>query len=238
MNISVDIAIEFEDDEANIKSVKDFFASFATVHVNKAEPKVIKSWDKAIEIVLTIIGTWASEKYVLDPLADKAGEWLNGIKNFWEKSGFQHKINVIIKFEQDNFEIRLIGTHEPDVLKQVWQVAKDVIELLETQSIQVDKIRITTNADQSLLIIGYSGNQPKYTINLDKKVVSQIKASSTTDESEFNPEVELWVITQLEKRLEYLKFIKQKGYNIPESEITELEEEIQGKKGKLALQIK
>jgi hypothetical protein len=235
MNNSVDIELEYDDDEATIESVKDFFAPFATVHVNIADQKATKSWDKAIQIVLTIIGTWASEKYILDPLANKAGEWLNGVKAFWEKSGFQHKVNVIVKFQQDNFEIQLIGAHEPDVIMQVWQVAKDVIELLQTQNIQVTKIRITTNAEKGFLVIGYSGNQPKYTINLGKKVVSPIKASSNTDEGEFNPELELWVIEQLERRLEYLKFIKQNGYDVPQSEITKSEKEIQGKKDKLSL---
>ena len=118
---------------------------------------------------------------------------------------------------------------------QVWKVTKDVIELLEKQNIQVDKIRITTNADLSLLVIGYSGNQPKYTINLGEKNILPIKASSSTGESEFDPEVERWVIVQFEKRLSYLKFIKQKGYDIPKSEITNLEKEIQDKKDKLSL---
>lgn len=235
MKNSVEIELPFDEDEATIESVKDFFAPFASVHVSKAEPNAVKSWDKAIEIVLTIIGTWVSEKYILDPLADKAGEWLNSIKAFWKKSGFQQKVNVIVKFQQYNFEIQLIGNHEPDVLRQVWQFAKDVIELLQTQNIQVDKIRITTNADKSLLGIGYRGNQPKYTINLGEKVVSPIQTSSNTVEGEFNPEVELWVIAQLEKKLEHLKFIKQKGYDVPESEITNLEIEIQSKRDKFSL---
>jgi hypothetical protein len=237
MNNSVDIELEFGDDEATIESVKDFFAPFATVHVNKAEQKAQKSWDKAIEIVLTIIGTWASEKYILDPLASKAGEWLNGLQTFWGKSGFQHKVNVIIKFQQgeSNFEIQLLGAHEPEILRQVWQTAKDVIELLQTQNTQVNKIRITSNADKSLLVIGYSGNQPKYTIDLSKKSVLPIKASPNSDENEFDPEVKLWLIAQLEKRLEYLKFIKQKGYDVPGAEIESLEAEIQSKKDELSL---
>jgi hypothetical protein len=234
MNNSVDIELEYDDDEAAIESIKDFFAPFAIVHVNRAELET-KSWDKAIEIVLIIIGTWASEKYVLDPLANKASEWINSIKTFWEKSGFQYKVNVIVKFQQDNFEIHFIGAHEPEVILQVWKVAKDVIELLLTQNIQVTKIRITTNAEKGFLVIGYCGNQPKYTINLGKKVVSPIKASSNTDEGEFNPELELWVIEQLERRLEYLKFIKQNGYDVPQSEIIKSEKEIQGKKDKLSL---
>jgi len=237
MNNSVDIELEFDDDESSIESIKDFFAPFATIHINRAESKAIKSWDKVIEIVLTVIGTWASEKYILDPLADKAGEWLKSIKNFWEKAGFQHKVNVIIKFQQDddNFEIQLIGSHEPEILRQVWQTAKDVIELLQAQKIQIDKIRITSNADNSLLVIGYTKNQPKYTINLSNKGVLPIKASPNTDKDEFDPEVKLWYIAQLEKRLEYLKFIKKKGYDVPESEIANLALEIQSKKNELSV---
>jgi hypothetical protein len=45
MNNSVDIELEFDVDEETIYSVKDFFAPFATVHVNKADQKAIKSWD-------------------------------------------------------------------------------------------------------------------------------------------------------------------------------------------------
>ena len=35
--------------------------------------------------------------------------------------------NVIVNFRQDNFEIQLIGTHEPEVLKQVWKVARRLL---------------------------------------------------------------------------------------------------------------
>lgn len=235
MNNLVDIQLEFDDKEESIESVKVFFAPLANVQITKAEQKAIKSWDKAIEIVLTIVGTWASEKYILDPLADKAGEWLNGIKDFWRKSGFQHKINVIVRFQQDNFEIQLIGAHDPEVLRRVWKVARDVIELLEKQNVQANKIRITTNSDKSLLVIGYSGSQPKYKINLSEKVILPIKSSSSTIEGEFNPEGEIWVIAQLERRLEYLKFIRQKGYDMPASEIVNLEKEILHRKEKLSL---
>lgn len=234
MSTSVDIQLNCDDSEESIGSVKIFFAPIASVQITKVEQKAIKSWDKAIEIILTIVGTWASEKYILDPLADKAGEWLHGIRDFWGRSGFQHKVNVIIKFQQDNFEIQFISTHEPEVLKQVWKVARDVIELLEKQNVRVDTIRITTNSDKSLLIIGYSGSQPKYTINLDEKSISQIKSSSSTHEDELNPEVEIWVLAQLERRLEYLKSIKQKGHDVPDSEIPNLEKEILDRKEKLS----
>lgn len=231
MNNSVDIELEFDDDSTIIEPIKDFFAPLATVHVNKAERKAIKSWDRAVEIVLTIVGTWITERFVLDPLADKAAEWRKDITSFWKESGFQRRVNVIVKFQQgeDKFEIQLIGAHEPDVVGNVWQIAKDVIEFVETQNISLEKIRITSNTDQGLLIIGYSGSRPKYIINLKEKVILPIKTSSGTDESNFDPEIEIWVISLLQRRLEYLKFIKQTGIDVPESEIANLEAEIQRK---------
>lgn len=237
MKNSVDIHLEPNDDESSVEDIRDFFAGFATVHINKAEPRAVKSWDKAIEIVLTIIGTWASEKYVLDPLANRASEWIKSVRAFWGKSGLQSRVNVIVKFEQgeNNLEIQFIGNHEPDVLEQVWHVSKAVIELLEMHSFQVEKFRILTNTNKSLLILGYSGSQPKYTINLDKKEILPIKTTSNADESEYNPEAELWVISVLERRLEYLKFVKQVGNNISETEIANLELEIQNKKNRLSL---
>jgi hypothetical protein len=230
MEKTVEIRFEFDDvEEEGVESLIEFFTPIAFVHVNQTESKAVKSWDRVIEIVLTVFGSWATEKFVLDPLAKKAGEWLKGINKFWEKADYHHKVNVIIKFQQEdgNLEIKFCGVHESEILREVWQTAIDVIELVQAQSIQLDEVRITSNPNNGLFVIGYVSNKPKHIINLCKKDITQITKSLSQDLVESDPEFQHWYIAQLQKRLEYLNFIKQKGYDVPESEIKSLIEDIQ-----------
>ena len=246
LNKSVEIQLGNYDAESSVESIKDFFSSFATVHVSKEEK--IEDDDRLIledsqflpnplEIILTIVGTWATEKYILDPLAYKASKWVKSIKEYWKKPGSNPYINVIIKFKEgvDDLEIVFIREHDLRILEQVWQISRSVIELIQSNTLAVDQVsisqvRITRDADKSLLIIAYFKKEPKYTINLDTKEFLPIKATSQTHAKE---RFEFWALDVLTRRLENLKIAKQKGYKISDTELVDLEREIQSKKDKL-----
>ncbi|MFQ5400383.1 MAG: hypothetical protein ACE5E7_12380 [Anaerolineae bacterium] len=96
----------------------------------------------------------------------------------------------------------------------------------------LDKIRILPNGTQRLLVIGYEGNRPKYTTNLESGGILQIPAASPND-APLDPEVQLWLVEQLIQRPAYLRMLVEKGYSVPEDEIPQLEREIEDEKAKL-----
>lgn len=236
MDNRVEFHLQSEDDEAAVEELTRFFTPVAAPHVWKEE-KTVKAWEAAIAIVLTIVGDWAAQRYVLDPLADRAEEWIKGIFSTWEKSKSKRSFNIIVKFGQDanTFEVQVSDTSDQEVLKQIWEYIRKAYQVAQSarkQGISVDKIRILPDGPQRLLVIGYERNRPKYTINLENGSIFQIPALSPTGES-LDPEAQLWLVEQLIRRLAYLRMLVEKGYSIPEDEIFQLEREIEGEKVKL-----
>jgi len=237
MDNRVEFQLQFEDDEATVDELTRFFTPVATAHIWKEEEKAVKAWGDAIVIVLTIVGDWAAQRYVLDPLADKAEEWIKGIFSAWEKSKSKRSFNIVVKVGQDadTFAVQVSDTSDQEVLKQIWRYigqAHRVAQSARKQGIPLDKIRILPNGTQGLLVIGYEGNRPKCTINLEDGSILQIPALSLTDEP-LDPEVQLWLVEQLVRRLAYLRMLVEKGYSVPEDEIPRLEREIEDQKAKL-----
>jgi len=237
MDNRVEFQLQFGDDEAIVDELTRFFAPVATPYVWKEEEKAVKAWETAIVIVLTIVGEWATQRYVLNPLADRAEEWIKGIFSAWGKSKSKRSFNIIVKFGQDadTFEVQVSDTSDQEVLKQVWGYigqAHQVAQRLLKQGTSLDKIRILPNGTQGLLVIGYEGNQPKCTINLEDGSTLLIPASSPTDEP-LDPKGHLWLVEQLIRRLAYLKMLVEKGYSVPGDEIPRLEREIEDETAKL-----
>jgi hypothetical protein len=237
MDNRVEFQLQFGDDEAIVDELTRFFAPVATPYVWKEEEKAVKAWETAIVIVLTIVGEWATQRYVLNPLADRTEEWIKGIFSAWEKSKSKRSFNIIVKFGQDadTFEVQISDTSDQEVLKQVWGYigkAHQVAQSARKQGTSLDKIRILPNGTQRPLVIGYESNRPKYTINLEDGSILQIPASSPTDEP-LDPEVQLWLVEQLIRRLAYLRMLVEKGYSVPKDEIPRLEREIEDEKAKL-----
>jgi hypothetical protein len=237
MDNRVELQLQFGDDEAIVGELTRFFTPIAIPHIWKEEEKAVKAWETAIAIVLTIVGDWATQRYVLNPLADRTEEWIKGIFSAWEKSKSKRSFNIIVRFGQDadTFEVQISDTSDQEVLKQVWVYigkAHQVAQRARKQGTSLNKVRILPNGTQRLLVIGYEGNRPKYTINLEDGSILQIPVSSPTNEP-LDPEVQLWLVEQQIRRLAYLRMLVEKGYSVPEGEIPRLEREIEDEKAKL-----
>ncbi len=158
MDNRVEFQLQFEDDEAILDELTRFFAPVATPHVWKEEEKAVKAWGAAIVIALTIVGEWATQRYVLNPLANRTEEWIKGIFSVWEKSKSKRSFNIIVKFGQDadTFEVQISDTSDQEVLKQIWGYigkAHQVAQSGRKRGISLDRIRILPNGTQRLLVI-------------------------------------------------------------------------------------
>jgi hypothetical protein len=235
MNNQVELRLRYGDDEKIVSELVEFFGWVATPYVQKEEEIAAKAWGDTIVIVLSIVGEWAAERYVLDPLANRAEEWWKGITSTWRKSKSRRRFNVIVEFKHDasDLEVEISDTSDEETLKQVWSYvgrAYQVCQNARNQGVFLNKVRILPDGTQDVLVIGYESNRPRYTIDLDTQALQQIEP--LTDESE-DTSVQLWVIEQLIKRLDYLQALAVNGYDVSKEEIIALKREIEAKKAKL-----
>lgn len=237
MDNTVEFQLQFKDDETIIDELASFLAPVAVSYVSKEEEKAVKSWETAIGIVLTIFGEWVAQRYILDPLADRGGDWIKSVLTTWKKTKSKRGFNIVVKFEQaaNTFEIQVPDTSNQEFLYQVWghiRKAHQVALSVQKQDVAINKIRILSHGTHELLVIGYEGGRPKYTIDLKEESILEIPSSMPTSES-LDAEAQLWFIQQLIRRLEYLRMLEENGHQVAETEIIRLEQEIEVEKTKL-----
>lgn len=236
MNNTVQFEIQFEDDEAILDQLTGFFEPVATVRIKKREPVAAKSWQAVVSVTLAIVAEWVAVRYVLDPLADRASEWLDGVKSVW-KSGSKRPFNIVVKLgpTDDTLEVQMSPTIDQDALSEIWNYVREAYRICEqsrTQDVHLEKIRIVPDGTREMLVIGYEGNHPKYIVDLDNKA---LRLMDTASPLEAGQEIsgQLWLIEQFVKRLSYLRMLREHGYDIQQDEIQELEQQISAEKAKL-----
>jgi predicted small metal-binding protein len=237
MGNRVEFKLQFDDDETIIDEIANFLAPVGIPHVYKEEERAVKSWEVAIGIVLTIFGAWASERYVLDPLANRGEDWIKSVLATWRKTKSKRSFNIVVKFEHDanTFEIQVPGASNLEILNQIWEhirKAHQVALSVQKQDVAIEKIRILSNGTRKLLVIGYKSGRPKYTIDLEKESILEIPASTPTNQP-LDAKANLWLIEQLIRRLAYLRMLEENGHYVAETEIIRLEQEIEVEKTKL-----
>jgi hypothetical protein len=238
MNNTVQFEIQFEDDEAILDQLTRFFEPFATVHVKKRDPIEAKSLQTVVNLTVSIIAEWAAVRYVLDPLADRASEWFNGVKSIW-KSGFKRPFNIVVKLgpTDDTFQVRMSPTTDQRALSKIWNYVREaycICEQSRTQSVLLDKIRIVPDGTREMLVLGYEGNHPKYIVDLDNKALRLIHTTSSV-ETEGEVSGQLWLIEHLIKSLSYRKMLREHGFDVQQDEIQKLEQLIIAEKTRLGV---
>lgn len=237
MKNQVEFQLHFKDDETLVEHLVEFFRPIAVPHVRKKEEVAVKSWEAVVGIVLTIVGEWAATRYILDPLADRTKEWQQSISSVWKKSKSKRKFSILVKFEHttDNLEIEINETSDQEVLRLVWQYVRRASQMRQKaleQDVQLDGIRILPDGTGNTLVIGYEGNRPTYTIDLENEALKKLESSASTDETK-DPSLKLWKLNVLVLRLDYLKMLAESGYDVSTDEIIELEREIEAAKREL-----
>jgi hypothetical protein len=231
MTNHIELFLGAEDDDEIIQPLINFFEPIAPTTIHKPD-LVVKSIEP-IEILITIAASWASKRFVLDPLADRAAEWWKGISYLWTQSNAKRQLGITINFQfpDDKFHIIIDETSDPIALKHIWNYIKKINDSYaeaRDKGIQIDKIRLIPDGTSDMLVIAYRGNRPMYMVNLEEKSLKPIKTSSSEETT-----TELWKLNILIKRLDYLNMLNERGYIVSEEEVNQLENEINIKKGNL-----
>lgn len=228
MNNQVELQIGYRDDEKIVSELIEFFEPVASPSVWKREETAAKAWADLIEITLMIVGDWASQRFVLDPLANRAEQWWEGVAATWRRSESRRSFNVTVEFKHDTDRLRVevSETSDEETLKKLWSYvcrAHHLCESTRDRGISLSKVRILPNGMQDVFVIGYDGNRPRYIIDLDSGAWRQIKPIG--DESQDSSQ-SLWVMEQLIRRLQYLQTLARNGYQVSEEEVASLKREI------------
>jgi hypothetical protein len=220
MNNQVELQIGYRDDEKIVSELIEFFAPVASPSVRKREETAAKAWVDPIVVALTILGEWAAQRYVLDPLANRAEEWWQAIAATWRRSESRRSFDVSVVFEHDTdrLEVEVSDTSDEETLKQVWSYvsrAHRICQSARDRGISLSKVRILPDGMQDVFVIGYESNRPSYIIDLPTGALRRIKAPD--DESQ-DSHKRLWVVEQLIRRLQYLQTLARDGYEVSEEE--------------------
>jgi hypothetical protein len=231
MNYHLEFQIQSRDDEVALEELERFFSPVAVPQIQRSEKTATKSFETAIAIFLGITGSWATERYILDPLADRTEEWINGILSLWRKSNSKRRFNVTVRFDHitDRFEVHISNTADIDVLKRTWiyiEKARQVYLVAKKQGILLDQVRLLPDGSKEMLIIGYINNRPLYTVDLDAGTFKHIRQILSKGESDDEIVGHLFMLTVLIERLDYLKRLAEIGYNVSPEEIAKDEDDI------------
>jgi hypothetical protein len=210
-----------DDDEAPVQDLIEFFQSAGLPSARRPQRVAVKSWANAIHIVLTVTGTWAAERYVLNPLADRFQHWRQAVK------GARRPLSLLVRFNEagENFSVEIGRTSDPSVLVQAWQYvgqATDIRQAALEQGIRLDKIRLLPDGTKAMLVLAYVGNRPEYVVDLSQLTWKRIEQSCATQDAEG----ELWTLSALIRRLNYMKYLVQEGQGISMDEMHEVERAI------------
>jgi len=191
----------------NAKAMTDYFEGLGAVKVTCQEDNAHKSFEKIVEIVLLIAGTWAAERFILDPLADRAKEWLQAAASLEGKS-----FKVSIRCQNGAMkELETCRVSSPLIIRELWRILKSASDLLATAppEIEITRVLLVPHKVSTPLIIGYCQSRPIYLLDIASK---QIKPIQSTIQSE-NLEEQVWEITILAERLDYLRLLPEHNYS-------------------------
>lgn len=237
MEYKVDIHIQHLDDQSVIAPLGDFFSSVAETTILNEEEHHVKESYEAIGIVLSIVGAWAAERYLLDPLANKVNEWMQAIRDVWAQSGSKRPVHIVITFDDDTntMSIEFLKTTDLRSLEKVWSDIEQVLQVrarAEALGIQLQKVRVLWDGSDDFLAVGYEAGRPAYLIDLQKAQLQplQRKPSSIDD---VDAATEVWLLEKIIEHSNYLQAISQRGYEVPSDELRGTQKEIVQRKRKL-----
>jgi hypothetical protein len=210
------INIEFRNVSADTTELVSFFTPIGKVNFEKTDIEA-KGLVETIFIALNIVGSWAAERYLLDPIAEKFDEWIRVLSAL---DGKQFK--VIVKFHNSSsktFETLQIST--PLILGEIWKLIKKTSGLLEKSPYKnvINRVMIVPHTTQKVLVVGYTRKQPTHILDLDNERVIPLIRDLASDKS---IALLFWEIEQLALQIEHLRRLN----NIGDLKVQALEKEI------------
>ena len=177
-----------------------------------------KGPNSLVYIALTVAGTWAAERFILDPLADRALEWWQTITSLGRNS---YKIEVI--FEDDDMTFETIKFTNPLILNKLWRTFKSVSDIIASHplDLEISRILIVPYKSDIPLVIASTWNRPKYIIDPVAKTITPIIEQNHPAPHD-SPARQLAVLQDLASQLDDLR----RYSNSDPLEITELENKL------------
>ena len=203
----------------------------------KEEERHVKESYEAISIVLSIVGGWAAGRYLLDPLADKATEWTQAIRNVWARSGSNHPIHIVINFDDDTnpMSIEFLKTTDLRSLEKIWSDIEQVLQAraqAEALGIQLQRVRVLWDGSDDFLAVGYEAGRPAYLIDLQKTQLQPLQHKPTSIDG-VDAATEVWLLEKIIEHNNYMQAIRQRGHEVSSDKLRGAQNEIDQRKKKL-----
>lgn len=201
---------------ADGQGLQDFFSSVGSVSL-KREDSGVKTDFGIVQVVIGIVGSWAAERYILDPLADQLQNWVNTVSSL---DGKHFKVSV--RFQGGKpVEFDTLELSHPALIIEIWRIIKSASDILASKMMleDIDRIHIVPHREHNPLIIVYKKNRPFFILDIPQKRILPIRDESKTGRSRSRAFVE---IEQLALRLERIRTAS----NGPKNSIGDLELEI------------
>ena len=229
MNHNMRIEVGFDEDHQAIQPMIDFFADSFNSELVWREKQAGKAVDQAVRIIIQIIGTWAAERFLLDPLADKSSDWIAALKSYWRDSPRLRRLEITIKFNDNSttFEFNVSETGDAKTLIDVWPRLIEILNAaknLQETGFDISRIRMIPDGTSEYLVLGYLKNRPSYIYDLQNRKFGLININPSRSDEDLS--VELWKLNVLIRRLDYHKAIKELGHEVSENELSSSSAEI------------
>jgi len=162
---------------APLISVFEGNLDFDSVEVRRSE-YAVKAF-VPLELVINAASIYLLEKLILAPLIDPMAEkfnWAAGVRKYLEPAW---PFRLTIHLSEESLVIQADLETQHKITAQIWSIIQRVLAILrdENRLSTINKIQMVPDQGGQPLIMCYSGNRPKYTVELTKKKTLEITAS-------------------------------------------------------------
>ncbi len=195
---------------------QDFFSPVGSVSI-KRDDSAIKTDFGIVQVVIGIVGSWAAERYILDPLANQLQNWVKTVSSLDGKH-----FKVSIRFQGGKpVQFDTLELSHPALIIEIWRIIKSASDILASVMMleDIDRIHIVPHREHNPLIIVYKKNRPLFILDIPQKRILPIHDVSRTGRSRARAFLE---IEQLALRLERIRTVSDGQKN----SIDDLEREI------------
>ena len=157
--LNTEISIPDEVKSEQVRGLTDFFCVTGNVEVTIIDRAPVKSVPSAISIIVQIVGSWAAEKYLLNPLASRTSEWLSALRQAGAGQNSYRKFSVKLTFEDvsDHFNIEFLETSDLELLKRAWILMEHIVPIRQaalSDGIQLTTIQFLADNTSDPLVVG------------------------------------------------------------------------------------
>lgn len=115
------------------------------------------------------------EKFVLEPLVGPYAEkWAEKVRNHLEPN---RPLNIVVRFEKNRPMIECFIVADEKMKERVWEWIREGLFIFRNDGLWdvLSKVRFFTDDGKEVKMIGYVGEKPVYTIDWERREVTEIK---------------------------------------------------------------